>query len=91
MIAIFSASSTLQLSQYRDGDSTEFFAHENHPWSSSLLVYGALLLPTKKPDLVEILTTDQPDPPSYYHAKVVYDAAIIIVKVISPLDPTIEG
>lgn len=72
-----SASSTLQLSQYRDGDSTEFFAHENHPWSSSLLVYGALLLPTKKPDLVEILTTDQPDPPSYYHAKVFYDAAIV--------------
>ena len=78
------------VSQFRDGDLDNFFAHENHPWPPSLSDHGKLRLPTKKSDLLCLLdASPTPEPPSYFHAKIIDGPAIVhilLCKLISTFE-----
>ena len=64
--------------EFRDGDLEEFFAHENHPWPPSISDCGFLLLPSKKSDLLTIITlTQQPPAPSVFDVKIFDGPAIV--------------
>lgn len=65
-------------SKFRDGDLEDFFAHENQPWPPSLSDHGKLRLPSKKSDLLSLLDAGPtPEPPTYFHAKMIDGPAIV--------------
>ena len=64
-------------SQFREADTKELFAHENHAWPPSLSEQGKLHLPTKKSDLLQVFkTTDLSE--SYACDVKVVDGAVVV-------------